>query len=362
MKRSVLGMGSMSEAAFPEDGGRRPTIRDVARVAGVAVSTVSYVINRSGQVSPETRLRVNSAINALRYEPNLLARNLKAGRAKSIGLIAPDLKNPYYTEIASGVQEIAQARDMLLVLCTTQSAQHWENYYSQVLRARRLDGLIFLSGSGVLTPSLIELIQIDSVVLVDERLPGLEVPSVVSTNRHGARAVAEHVLQAGHRRIGLIGGPASSWTAGERMAGYREALAAAGIEPDSVPVVKGNFEQGGGYAAARMLLEKPPHERPTAIICVNDLTAIGAMVYCRETGLQIARDVSIVGFDNIPLANLIEPGLTSVDQCASALGRSACRLLLRLIAPPDPDDQEPIETVYSTKLVIRGSVAPPPET
>jgi DNA-binding LacI/PurR family transcriptional regulator len=317
------------------------------------------VINRSGQVSAETRLRVNSAINALRYEPNLLARNLKAGRAGSIGLIAPDLRNPYFVAVASGIQEIAQSRDMLLVLCTTQSAQHWENYYSQLLRARRLDGLIFLSGSGMLTPSLMELVQSNSVVLVDERLPGLDVPCVVSTNRRGARTVADHVLKLGHRRVGIIAGPPSLWTAGQRMAGYREALAAAGVEPDSVPAVAGDYHQDSGYAAARILLGVPADERPTALICANDLMAIGAMVYCREAGLQIPQDLSIVGFDDIPLANLVQPGLTSVDQCGETLGRSACRLLLRLTAPPNPTDQDPIETDHPTKLVIRGSVAPP---
>ena len=359
MKRRLPTAVSASDPANRDDPGRRPTIRDVARVAGVAVSTVSYVINRSGQVSAETRLRVNSAINALRYEPNLLARNLKAGRAGSIGLIAPDLRNPYFASVASGVQEVAQSRDMLVVLCTTQSAQHWENYYSQVLRARRLDGLLFLSGSGMLTPSLMELVQSDSLVLVDERLPGLDVPSVVSTNRRGARSVADHVLQQGHRRVGIIAGPPNLWTAGQRMAGYREALAAVGIDPDTVPVVAGDYQQESGYAAARVLLSGKPGERPTALICANDLMAIGAMLYCREIGLDVPRDISLSGFDDIPLASLVQPGLTSVDQCGETLGRSACRLLLRLIAPPSMDDQDPIETDHQTKLVIRGSVAAP---
>lgn len=360
MKRRLSPPIAVPDPSALEETGRRPTIRDVARVAGVAVSTVSYVINRSGQVSAETRLRVNNAIHSLRYEPNLLARNLKAGRAGSIGLIAPDLKNPYFVAIAAGVQDVAQARDMLLVLCTTQSAPHWENYYSQVLRARRLDGLIFLSGTGLLTSSLMELIQTDSVVLVDERLPGLEVPAVTSTNRRGARAVADHVLRHGHRQVGIIGGPPRLWTSGQRMAGYREALAAAGIEPDAVPVVAGDYHQDSGFAAARVLLEGRALGRPTALICANDLMAIGAMLYCQEIGLDVPGDVSICGFDDIPLASLVQPGLTSVDQCGQTLGRSACRLLLRLIAPPTADDLDPIETDHPTRLVVRGSVAAPP--
>ena len=340
--------------------GRRPTIRDVARLAGVAVSTVSYVVNGTGQVSAETRNRVASAIDAVRYEPNLLARNLKAGRAASIGLIAPDLQNPFFVSVAAGVQDIAQSRDLLLVLCTTQSTAHWENYYSQVLRGRRVDGLIFLSGTGMLTPSIVELVDKDSVVLVDERLPGLNVPAVTATNLRGARDVAEHVLAHGHRRIGIIGGPASLWTMAERMAGYREALAANGIDLASVPVATGDYQQDSGFTCARFLLDRPSAQRPTALICANDLMAVGAMLYCRQAGLRIPEDISVCGFDNIPLAALIEPGLTSVDQCGRSLGRSACRLLLRLIAPQE-DGTEPIEVDQPTRLIIRASVGPPPQ-
>ncbi|WP_284943800.1 LacI family DNA-binding transcriptional regulator [Acidisoma cladoniae] len=337
----------------------RPTIRDVARVAGVAVSTVSYVVNDSGHVSPETRLRVTSAIRALRYEPNTMARNLKTGKASSIGLIAPDLANPYFAAVAAGVQEAAQASDILLVLCTTQSQPHWEDYYSHVVRARRLDGLIFLSGSGMLTASLLELIQRGLVVLVDEKLPGLDVPAVTSNNRRGARAVAGHVLDMGHRRIGIIGGPPQLWTAEQRLSGYREALAGAGIDPDGVPILHGDYQQASGMVAARALLDVPAAERPTALLCANDMMAIGAMLCCREMGLRIPGDVSVVGFDDIPMAELMEPGLTSVRQSGHALGRAACRLLLRRINPHDGKDEEEVITNQPTTLIPRGSVGAP---
>ncbi len=206
-----------------------------------------------------------------------------------------------------------------------------------------------------------DLNQQNCVVLVDERLPALGLPSVTATNHRGARAVADHVLAQGHRRIGIIGGPPSLWTANQRLAGYREALAAAGIEPDAAPLFTGDYQQDSGYAGARALLDQPPARRPTALICANDLMAIGALLYCREIGLKVPRDISLCGFDNIPLAALVEPGLTSVDQCGYALGKSACRLLLRLIAPQDTDDNEPIETDHPTTLVVRASVGPPPQ-
>jgi DNA-binding LacI/PurR family transcriptional regulator len=350
--------------AFPEWSagkklGRRPTIRDVARLAGVAVSTVSYVVNGTGQVSVETRLRVTNAIDAVGYEPNLLARNLKAGRAACIGLITPDLQNPYFVSITAGVQGVAQSRDLLLVLCTTQATQQWESYYSQVLRARRLDGMIFVSGSGILTPAIIELTQKESVVLVDERLSGLDVPAVTATNRLGAKAVAEHVIEQGHRRVAIISGPPPLWTTGQRIAGYREAFAAHGIDPLSVPIAAGDYQRDSGFECARRLLDRPLAERPTALICANDLMAIGAMLYCRRAGLRIPEDISLCGFDNIPLAALVEPGLTSVDQNGRSLGRAACRLLLRLIAPQDEDD-DLIELDHPTTLVVRASVGPPP--
>ena len=338
--------------------GRRPTIRDVARAAGVAVSTVSYVVNGTGQVSAETRVRVVTAIEALRYEPNLLARNLKAGRAASVGLIAPDLQNPYFVSVAAGVQDVAQSRDLLLALCTTESAPVWENYYSQVLRARRVDGLIFVSGTGMLTPTVLDLLRNYSVVLVDDRVLAWNVPSVTATNLKGARDVAEYILEQGHRRVGIIGGPPSLWTAAQRLAGYREALAAHGIDPASVPVARGDYRQDSGFESARLLLDQPHTKRPTALICANDLMAIGAMLYCRQAGLRIPEDLSLCGFDNIPLGALIEPGLTSVDQDGRSLGSAACRLLLRLIAPQE-DDTDPIEVDHPTRLVIRASVGPP---
>ncbi len=356
LSRPTKAAPDASSGSEPEG---RPTIRDVARLAGVAVSTVSYVVNGTGQVSAETRRKVADAITATRYEPNLLARNLKAGRAACIGLIAPDLQNPFFVSVAAGVQDIAQSRDLLLVLCTTQSTPFWENYYSKVLRARRMDGLIFLSGSGMLTPSIINLISKDSVVLVDERLPDLDLPSVTAANLQGAREVAGHILEQGHRRVGIIGGPPALWTANQRMAGYREALAAHAIDPQSVPVATGDYQQESGFAGARLLLDRPRAERPTALICANDLMAVGAILYCRQAGLRIPEDVSLCGFDNIPLAALIEPALTSVDQCGRSLGRSACRLLLRLIAPQE-DDTDPIEVDHPTRLVIRASVGPPP--
>ncbi|GAB0115289.1 LacI family DNA-binding transcriptional regulator [Acidisoma sp. C75] len=338
---------------------KAPTIRDVARAAGVAVSTVSYVINQTGQVSAETRLRVAEAIRLLRYEPNLMARNLKAGRARSIGLIAPDLRNPYFAAIAAGVHDAAQAQDILVVLCVTHAMPQREAFFTQVVRARRLDGLIFMSGTGMPTPALLELIRQKSVVLVDEKLPGLDAPSIVSKNREGARLVAEHVLSQGHRRLAIIGGPAELWSSGERLKGYRAAAAAAGLDPDAIPVVAGDYGRGSGFEAARALLSGPAATRPTALICANDLMALGAMLYCRENGLGVPEDVSICGFDDIDAARYAYPGLTSVDQQAETLGRYACDLLLRLIDPRLGGAGGATCAECDVKLVIRGSVAPP---
>ena len=210
---------------------QRPTIRDVARQANVSVGTVSSVINNRTVVAEETRRHVLRLIAELGYEPNSAAQTLKRGRISSIGIIVPDLKNPYFAAVAEGVERVAAGNDVLMVLCLTSAETAREEYYTQVLRTQRLDGVIYLSGTGLPTAALLRLSERSNVVFVDERLPGIEVPFVISENRAGARAVAAHVVAAGHERIGIVGGPPRLWTSEQRLAGYREAIAAAGGGP-----------------------------------------------------------------------------------------------------------------------------------
>jgi DNA-binding LacI/PurR family transcriptional regulator len=333
-------------------------MKDVARRAGVSVSTVSYVINDSGPVAPDRRERVLDAVRALHYAPSAPARSLKRGRAASIGLVVPDLGNQFFAGVAEGVTEAALSHDVLVVLCTTDATQEREAYYTRLLRTQRLDGVIYLSGTGVPPRALLELAELDAVVFVDERVVGLDVPFVGADNRRGAREAMAYVVTCGHERIVLVGGPPVLWTSEQRMAGYREALAAAGRDPDRPPVLRGDYRQASGYAAAREALAARSGERPTAFVCANDLMALGVIEYCRDHGLRVPADVSVVGFDDVPLASLLVPSLTTVRQSAADMGRRALELLLAQVSgkrrPPAVADE-----LVPTELRVRESVAPP---
>jgi LacI family transcriptional regulator len=360
-RRRTLSRAGVTEAraqpvaVFTRSG--RPTIRDVAKAAGVSIGTVSAVINNRSLVADDTRRRVLSRITELGFEPNNSARSLKRGRISSIGFVVPDLGNPFFAAVAEGIQREIADRDILLVLCITWASAERENYYAHVLRTQRLDGVIYLSGTGLPSPSLMELAERRSVVFVDERLPGLNIPFVNAANRSGARAVAAHVLEAGHRRLAIIDGPPRLWTSEQRLAGYREAIAAAGVDPDAIEVVTGDYGEQSGYQAAMQLLARRRELRPTAILCANDLMAIGVIRYCREISLRIPEDISVTGFDDIPGAEFLDPPLTTVAQPGREMGAAAAGLLLHGIgAVPEP----PRQTEFPTEVRLRSSVGRPP--
>jgi LacI family transcriptional regulator len=335
---------------------RRPTMKDVAKHAGVSVSTVSYVLNNSGPVAAERRARVLDAVQVLNYTPNESARSLKRRSASTIGLVVPDLANQFYALLTEGVERAAAARDVLVVLCAPEATGTKSSANARLLRSQRLDGVIYLSGADMSPSSLLELTQLGPVVLVDEQIPGFDLPAVVSDSRHGAREIARYVLGQGHERIAVIAGPAGLWTSQQRLAGYREAMAAAGLEPDDVPVFEGDYHQNSGTELAAEALSGPRHEWPTALLCANDLMAIGALEYCKGAGISVPADVSIVGFDDLPFASLLTPRLTTVRQPARDMGFKAANLLFDLLEDK-VDDQSSGE--FPVTVQIRDSVAPP---
>jgi DNA-binding LacI/PurR family transcriptional regulator len=334
---------------------RRPTIRDVAKAAQTSVGTVSAVINGAAHVMEETRRRIHQSIADLGYEPNTAARSLKRQRSSSIGLVVPDLHNPFFASVAEGVQAVAQEHDMLMVVGTTGAENKWEEYYAQTLRARRLDGMILLSGSGKPTVGLVKLIESGSVVFVDECITGLEAPFISAANRTGARQVAQELIRNGHRDIAIVAGPPWLWTSQQRLAGYREALASGGHDPDDIIVVSGDYTEESGFQATRTILSNPQNANLTAIIYANDLMALGGIRLLREQGLEIPRDISIVGFDDITSSQYVYPALTTVAQPGYEMGQSAAQLLLHKTG----QSELPKTTNFATELKIRGSVAIP---
>lgn len=331
-------------------------MKDVAEYANVSLSTVSYVLNDSGPVAPERRARVLEAVRALNYTPNESARSLKRRSASAIGLIIPDLTNEFFALLTQGVERAAAARDVLVVLSAPETSEEAAAHHARLLRSQRVDGVVYLSGVGVSARTLLELTSLGPVVLVDERRTELDLPAVVSDGRRGAREVARYVFGQGHERVAVIAGPTSLWTAEQRLAGYREAFAAAGLDPDEAVVLVGDYRQDSGTELAERALAGPPGERPTALLCANDLMAIGALEYCKSVGLRVPEDVSIVGFDDIPVAALVTPRLTTVRQPAFEMGYRATTLLLDLINGKTNEDNDGLLPVT---LKIRESVAPP---
>ena len=334
---------------------RRPTIREVAKAAQASVGTVSAVINGATHVTERTRRRILQSIAELGYEPNTAARSLKRQRSSSLGLVVPDLHNPFFASVAEGVQAVAQEHDVLMVVGTSGAENKWEEYYAQTLRARRLDGMILLSGSGKPTIGLVKLVESGSVVFVDECVPGLDAPFISAANRTGARQVAHEVIRNGHRDIAIVAGPPWLWSSQQRLAGYREALAGGGHDPDEIDVVSGDYTAESGFQATRSILSHAINADLTAIVYANDLMAMGGLRYLRELGRDAPKDISIVGFDDIPSSQYVSPPLTTVAQPGYDMGRSAAKLLLFKAGLSDP----PETTNFATELKVRGSVSAP---
>ncbi|PKZ64162.1 LacI family transcriptional regulator [Gordonia terrae] len=330
----------------------------MARHAGVSVSTVSYVLNGTGPVGQQRKERVMDAIRVLEYSPNTTAQSLKRRSASAIGMVIPELVNPFFAMVAEGVQTAASERDLLVVQVVPGTTEQPEERQLELLKSQRIDGLVYLTGTGSMPASVYEVSRSGPVVLVDEQIRGLELPAVVCDSRTGAREVAGHVLAQGHRDVAVIGGPPALWTAQQRLAGYREALAAAGLAPDSVPVFRGDYKQESGRELAAVAVNATP--RPTALICANDLMALGAMQYCREVGLRVPEDMSVVGFDDLPFSAMLTPALTSVRQPAREMGYRAARQLIGII--DGVDEEAAVETeVLPASVIVRSSVQPPQE-
>jgi LacI family transcriptional regulator len=334
---------------------RRPTSADVAAMAHVSRTTVSFVLNqRAGVTIPDqTRRRVLDAAATLDYYPNSVARQLARGASRTIGLVlrqSPEqvANDGLLAETLRGLSSAARAADHRVLVETLVPG---EGSYANLVRSGRTDGLI-VSGPRYDDEELVELARDGFPVVIQGSLPGLDVPSVDVDNEAGARLAVEHLLALGHRRIACITNAPTAYTAAsERVAGYREALAAAGIDEEPGMIAEGAFDAQSGHRAMADILSR---STPDAIFVASDVVAIGAIAGLREAGLSVPGDVSVVGFDAIPLAAYLDPPLTTISLPAHDLGRAAGRALLDRIAG------RPVagRTLLPTELIVRASTAP----
>ena len=341
-------------------GPRRATIGEVAAEAGVSIATVSRVLTNNKPVRAETRRRVLEAASRLDYVPSGPARALAGSPTGMLGLLMTDLTQPFYTELANAIESEAQARGYTLMLANGAGDSSREASYLDLLAQRRVDGILVAS-RGVTDRHIDWLRRAPvEVVLVTCEAPGVPLPAIVAASQDGAEMAAEHVLALGHRHIGEMVGTTVSASSPERHAGVVAALARAGIRERDLAVEACDGDVAGGRAAAEALLARSP--RPTAILCYNDLVAVGALHAIAAAGLSCPRDVSVVGFDDIPIASMVSPALTTVAQAVAEMARwSVDRIAAQIAANRGEGEVEPPEVVRKAcRLVVRGSTAAPP--
>jgi len=326
------------------------TLRDVATHAGVSPKTVSNVINNWPYVTPETRQKVQQAISALGYRPSTLARSLVTGRTSTVGIVLPDISNPFFGQAIRGCEDVLYAAGYSIILCNTDEDLEKERRYLDLLIGRQVDALI-LWGSRAASDTLASWLGDIPMVTVDcagqpERA---NATCIDVDNVGGALAATRHLVGRGHRRVAHLAGPSQRLTAQRRLAGYQEALREAGLPYDPALVTEGLPSIRGGYRAAIQLLQA---QKPTALFCYNDLMAVGAMVACRHLGLSIPRDLALVGFDDIVLSSLVVPALTTMRIAQYELGKLASELVLERLRAA----AMPAKTVlFPVQLQVRNS-------
>ena len=328
------------------------TIKDVAALAGISYTTVSHVVNKTRPVSEEVRIKVEAAIKTLDYVPSAVARSLKAKTTATIGLLVPNSLNPYFAELARGIEDYCERNGYCVILCNSDDNPDKQRSYLRVLLEKRIDGLIVASAggdaglaeglTGVRTP----------MVIVDRGLEGVNVDLVRIDHEYGAYLATRHLLELGHRDIAMIGGPAGTSVAQMRLAGYRRALQEAGVEENRERMLESDFTSTGGYNAAAILLEKSP---PSAIFAGNDMIGIGVLRAAAERNVRVPSELSVIGFDDIQMSRYVYPALTTVGQSILQLGEMAAEVLLRRIATPGMATEQRIVT---PSIVLRESTAP----
>lgn len=309
-----------------------PTIRDIALLARVSTATVSHVLNESAYVSPELKERVQSAIRELNYQPNPVARSLRTRQSRSVGMIIPDITDPFYPAIVRGAEDVLTEQGYILLVGNSDHQTSKEASYYRAFHSRYVDGLLMTVASLEAPPEYLLQHRPDMfpVVYIDRSFPGLRGDVVQSDAQEGCRQGIGHLLEHGHRSIGIVTGPLATASAQERLEGCRAALQAAGLQLDPELVREGNFDVPSGYQQTQILLQGQP--RPTALFVCNGPMAIGAVRALNDAEVRYPDQIAVMSFDDMESFELLRPGLTAIAQPAYEMGARAASLLLERIA------------------------------
>lgn len=332
---------------------QRPSIKDIARIAGVAPSTVSRALADSPRVSEETRQRIQHIAQDLAYTPSLAARSLVKGDSPIIGVLSPTLSDPYVASVMKGLEAASHEAGYQRLVASSQGDAQREIDMVRLLQGHNVAGLIILSArAGRRYDDVLAHIDVP-VIFINGQHEGDQVYSVATDNEYGAGLATGYVLAQGHRRIAYLGGPAKGRSQIARAAGYRRALEEAGAPFRPGWLLAGDGSIAAGREALRWWLAQPASDRPTAIFCYNDLSALGLLSEAYQQGVGVPDDLSVLGFDNVPMAEISIPPLTTVEQRTEELGRLAVSTLLAALAGKPVAD-----IILRGELIVRASVRP----
>jgi LacI family transcriptional regulator len=326
------------------------TIRDVAEKAGVSVATVSHVINGTRKVAPETEARVRRVMEELGYQPNAIAQSLRKRTTYAIGILVSDITNPFFATLVRGAEDAALEAGYSVIVCNSDEDPQKEDMYIRALWRRRIDGMLIAPTRDGTSPAIQELVQRKlPFVFVDRKAKGIEADAVLSDNIGGAYLATKHLIERGHKRIGIVLGIPGATTTEERLLGYRQALEEAGIPFSEDLVVWGGYRmEGGRKACAKLLSLSDP---PTAIFSTNNLMTVGVLQELSHRGIKIPEEVAVVGFDDLEWAEIVHPPLTVIAQRPYEIGYQAFKILLERLNRLEGKQ----EVRVSVELKIRGS-------
>ena len=329
------------------------TIAQIAQMAGVSVATVSRVINNSELVKEKTRNRVRDVIDQINYIPNKLARGLVRQTSKTIGLIVPDIANPFFSDVMHGIEDVVTPKGYSIYLFNSNYDHDRENYFLEEMAERRVDGTI-ISSAFIQNLPFIQRLNGSTmrIVCIQTKIDGID--CVNTTDYEGMRKLCRHMVDCGHRKIGFI--CLDPRVNRLRLQAYKDSLAEYGIplNPHYLrDTFRGKYSRNPGYILAKEILDSP--SPPTVIHALNDYLAFGVYQAAKERGLKIPDDISVTGFDDLPLSSLMEPPLTTVSQPAYAMGEASGELLLKSMEARSPGPAQRREVLFDTSLIIRGS-------
>ncbi|WP_106767316.1 LacI family DNA-binding transcriptional regulator [Paenibacillus faecalis] len=324
------------------------TIKDVAKLAGVALSTASYALSGDSRVSAKTRAKVLEAARQLNYRKNGFAMDLKRSRTNTIALILTDLSGPYYSELIRSVQEVALDNGYDLIACSSVGGR--DSTAVKFLREKRTDGAI------ILAPNIRDEVLIETagprfpIVIMDRKISSEYLVNVLVDGEQGGYTATRYLIESGHRSIAYISGPNDSYDSQLRYQGYLRALSEAGLEEQSKWRLSGNFVREGGYNATKMMIVQG--SLPEAVFYGNDEMAIGGLKAFEESGISVPEDISVIGFDDIQIAEYVSPPLTTIRQPKSEAGSLAAHLLFQILS----GEEVKREYMLTTEMVERSSV------